>query len=208
MFPSFSRIQGEEITTATHMGTHMDAPSHFVKGGLNIDDIPLSRMKAPAAVINIVARAEEDHNAVVSVEDLQQWEATTGQSLNGTIILVNSGWGKFWSNRTAYLGTDEEDVNKLSFPGIGEEAAQWLVDHRDIIGVGTDTVSIDKGSSQTFPAHNILLGKGLYALENVANVDKIPIYGAKLYVMPMKIGRASGAPTRIIATYPKLIFDH
>lgn len=201
------RLQGEEITTATHMGTHMDAPSHFVKGGLNIDDIPVSKFIAPAAVINIVARAEEDSRAMVNIEDLQQWEATTEQSLNGTIVLVNSGWGKKWNDRAAYLGTtDEEDLSTLSFPGISGEAAQWLVDNRDVLGVGMDALSVDTGGSENNPTHNIILGKGLFALENVANVDKIPIYGAKLYVMPVKLGRASGAPTRIVATFPKIVF--
>lgn len=200
-------LQGEEMTTATHMGTHMDAPSHFVLGGLNIDEISLSSFIAPAAVINIEAKTVEDTDALMEVEDLEYWERVTGQSLNGTIVLVNSGWGKKWHNRTAFLGTTEEDAKKLHFPGISEEAAQWLVDKRDIIGIGMDTMSFDKGNSRDFPAHKIILGKGLFGLENVANMDKIPIYGATLYVMPMKIGRASGAPTRVIATFPKIVFD-
>lgn len=205
-FHSF-RVQGEEMATATHMGTHMDAPSHFSPGGLNIDQISLSKLISPAAVISIEDRAAEDREALVTVEDLENWERVTGHSLNGTVVLFNSGWGKKWHNRADFLGTEENDASKLRFPGISREAAQWLVDNRDINGFGMDTMSFDKGSSTDFPAHNILLGRGIFGLENVANMEKIPIYGATLYVMPMKIRYASGAPTRVIATFPKVIFD-
>ena len=203
----FSRVQGEEMTTPTHIGTHMDAPSHFVAGGKDIDQMAISEFIAPAAVINIKAKAALNPDVEVAIEDLENWERVTGESLNGTIVLVNSGWHKKWHNRTAYMGTADRDFSKLHFPGISGEAAQWLVDYRDIKGVGIDCVSFDKGQSSDFPTHNIILGRGLYGLENVANLDKIPIYGAMLHVMPMKIGRASGAPTRIIATYPKVVFD-
>lgn len=200
-------IQIEEISTSTHMGTHMDAPAHFTRGGITIEEIPVSKLIAPAAVINIADDAVKNPDAVVSVEDLLDWEKMSEKSLNGTIVLIFSGWGKKWHNRTEFLGTVEEEPEKLHFPGISREAAQWMVVHRDIYGVGVETLSIDKGSSKDFPAHNIILGKGMFALENVANLEKIPIYGATLHVMPMKIARASGAPTRIVATFPKVVFN-
>lgn len=195
------------MTTATHMGTHMDSPSHFVPGGLDVDRIALEDFIAPAAVINIASRAAEESEASVTVQDLKDWERMTGQSLDGTVVLMNSGWGAKWEDRTQFIGTTEEDSSKLRFPGFSGEAAQWLVDHRNIKGVGVDTLSIDVGTSRDFPSHIAILSKGLYALENVANVDKIPAYGALLYVFPMKISRASGAPTRVVATYPKVIFQ-
>ena len=204
----FLRVQGEEITTATHMGTHMDSPSHFSPGGLNIDQIEISKLISPAAVISIEDRASQDPDALVTVEDLENWERVTDQSLNGTIVLFNTGYGKKWLNRAEFLGTEENDITKLRFPGISREAAQWLVDNREINGIGMDTMSFDRGISTDYPAHNILLGRGIFGLENVANMDKIPIYGATLHVMPMKIRYASGSPTRVIATFPKVIFEH
>lgn len=185
----------------------MDAPAHFSKGGLTIDKIPIHRLVAvAAAVIDITAKAQLDIDAEATVEDLLQWESTTGQSLNETVVFLKSGWGKKWNNRTDFFGTPENDATKLHFPGLAPDAARWLVENRNIYGIGTETLSFEKGSTRVFPVHQTLLGHGIYGLENVANVDKIPIYGAKLYVMPMKIGQASGAPTRIIATYP-IIFN-
>ncbi|GIY95589.1 uncharacterized protein CEXT_464931 [Caerostris extrusa] len=158
-------LQVEEYSSAIHVGTHMDAPAHFTKGGQTVEEIPVDRLIASAAVIDITAKSRSRARC------------------------------RGHHRRSVALGI------RLS-----GEAAQWLVDNRNIYGIATETLSFDKGSTRTFPSHNILLGHGIYGLENVANVDKIPIYGAKLHVMPMKIGRGSGAPTRIIATFPKILF--
>ncbi|KAF8777850.1 isatin hydrolase-like [Argiope bruennichi] len=198
-------VQSEEYSSSTHVGTHMDAPAHFTKGGLTIDQIPVHRFIAPAAVIDITAKAQLDRDAEATVEDLLHWESITGQTLNETIVLLKTGWGKKWNNRTDFFGTPENDATKLHFPGLAPDAATWLVENRNIYGIGTETLSFEKGATRTYPVHQTLLGHGIYGLENVANVDKIPIYGAKLYVLPMKVGRASGAPTRIIATYPIIL---
>lgn len=199
-------FQLEEYASSTHVGTHMDAPCHFVQGRWSIDQIPLSHLVAPAAVVDITDKAELNPEAEMQIEDLQKWEEETGQTLNGTIIMMKTGWGRRWSNRTAFMGNPDNDELKLKFPGISPKAAQWLVDNRNIYGLGTETLSIDKGSATKFPVHTILYDANIYGLENVANMEEIPTYGATLYVLPMKIGAGSGAPTRIVATYPKVIF--
>ncbi|GFV53050.1 isatin hydrolase [Trichonephila clavipes] len=195
----------EEYSLAIHLGTHMDSPAHFPPHDITAEKIPVEHLIAPAAVIDITAKAELDPDAEATVEDLLQWESTTGQSLDETIVLLRNGWGKYWTNQTAFLGTADGDVNHSHFPGFSGEAATWLVENRNIYGVGTEAISFDKGNSRQYPVHRTILGHGLFGLENVANVDKIPIYGAELHVMPMKVGRASGAPVRIIASFPEII---
>ncbi|CAL1268757.1 unnamed protein product [Larinioides sclopetarius] len=198
----------EEYSSYIHVGTHIDAPAHFTKDGLTVEQIPIDHFIAPAAVIDITDKAQLDPDAETTVEDLLYWESITGQSLNETIVLLKSGWGRKWNNRADFFGTPENDASKFHFPGLAPEAAVWLVQNRNIYAIGVETLSFDKGSSKNFMSHQTLLGHGIYAIENMANMDKIPIYGAKLYVMPMKIGDASGAPTRIIAVYPEVIFDN
>ncbi|GFT37507.1 uncharacterized protein NPIL_513881 [Nephila pilipes] len=199
-------IRSEEYVSSTHAGTHMDAPSHFIMNGINIDQIPISQFIAPAAVIDITEKVSLNPDSGATIDDLINWESITGHSLNGTIILFRSGWGQKYYNTTAYLGTSDNDVNKMIYPGIEPEAAQWLVDNRNIKGIGVDTLSFDKGTTIDFRSHLILLGRGIFGLENVANMEEIPIHGAMLYVLPMKIAGASGAPTRVIATFPEVIF--
>ncbi|GFS30419.1 kynB [Trichonephila inaurata madagascariensis] len=146
-----------------------------------------------AAVVDITAKANDDPDAEATVQDLQQWESTTGQSLNETILLLRSGWGKRWGDREAFFGTAGDDPNQLHYPGLAPDAARWLVENRNVFGIGVDTLSFDNGPSLTKDVHQILLGHGLFGIENMANMEQLPIYGATLYVMPMKIGDASGA---------------
>ena len=82
------------------------------------------------------------------------------------------------------------------------EAARFLTTRRKISGVGIDTASMDYGPSRLFEVHGVILGAGLYGLENVAHADSLPITGATIVALPMKIKGGSGAPTRIIAVLP------
>ena len=86
-----------------------------------------------------------------------------------------------------------------NFLGFAKATAQWLVDNRKIKGVGTDARSYDVGPSTNFPAHQIFLGNNIYCLESVANIEKLPVKGATVYVMPMKVKGGSGGPTRVVA---------
>lgn len=202
----YSRLQLEEYSGALHVGTHMDAPCHFAKGKWCADEIPLERLMGPAAVVDITEKAEANPDAMVDVDDLKHWEELSGGTLDGSIVVIRSGWGRRWKDRDAFIGTSDNDITKLHFPGMSPEAAQWLVDNRDIHGVISESLSLDPGQAKDFMAHRILLAANIYGLENVANVEEIPIFGAMIYVRPMKIGKASGAPTRIVAKYPKVMF--
>ena len=72
---------------------------------------------------------------------------------------------------------------------------------RDIVGVGTDCASFDAAISNTFPAHQILLGAGKWGLENVANLDQLPDSGYTVFNMVFKLHDGSGAPTRLYASF-------
>lgn len=200
------RIKVEVYSSGTHVGTHMDAPTHFVENRQAIDDIPLEHLMAPAAVVDVQEKAALNPDYELQTEDLLQWENTTGYLLNEIILLVRSGWSKRWNNRTAFIGNPDNDVSNLHFPGISGSAAQWIVTNRNVYGVGVESLSLDHGPSKEFAAHVTLLDKNIYGLENVGNMEELPIFGATLYVMPMKIAGASGAPCRIVATFPDIIY--
>ena len=88
---------------------------------------------------------------------------------------------------------------KLHFPGLDPVAADWLVAKRHVRMVGIDTASIDHGQTRDYPTHVRLFRDNVPALENVANLDKLPPYGFTLAALPMKIAGGSGGPTRIVA---------
>jgi kynurenine formamidase len=186
-----------------HGGTHLDAPIHFGEGRLAADEIPISRLVAPAVVIDISEAAAKNADYRLTVDDIISWEKANGQIPDNSIALVRSGWGKFWPDRKRYLGTDAPgDTANLHFPGISREAAEFLAKRRKLDGVGIDTASIDHGPSKDFIAHQILNGANIYALENVANLDRLPAKGATIVALPMKIKGGTGGPARIIAIAP------
>ncbi len=188
---------------AEHGGTHLDAPIHFAEGRHTTDEIPLERLIGPAAVVDVADKAHPDY--LISVEDFEAWEAEHGRLPQGAIVLVNTGWGERYDDRAAYLGTDKtgpEAVPELHFPGLDPEAAQWLVDRRDIAAFGLDTPSIDYGQSEEFGAHVILYKANVPGFENVANLPELPPSGSFVIALPMKIAGGSGGPLRIVAFKP------
>ena len=191
------------FSSAEHGGTHLDAPIHFAEGRLTSDRIPLSGLIGPAAVVDVQDRVDPDY--LVTVDDLMAWEAEHGPLPEGGILLLRTGWGERWSDRTAYLGTSlegPEAVADLHFPGLGEPAAQWLVAERGIVAVGIDTPSIDRGQSTDFRAHVVLYSENISGFENVANLDQLPESGSYVVALPMKLGGGSGGPLRIVAFVP------
>jgi len=189
--------------TPEHGGTHLDAPLHFAEGRLTADRIPLSGLIGAAAVVDVSARATPEY--LVTVEDLTSWEAEHGQLPDGGILLIRTGWSSRWEDRTSYLGTSltgPEAVPDLHFPGIGEEAARWLVDNRGVVAVGIDTPSIDRGQSSDFRAHVTLYAENISGFENVANLEQLPATGSYVVALPMKIEGGSGGPLRIVAFVP------
>ena len=189
---------------AEHGGTHLDAPIHFAEGHQTADQIPLSSLIGPAAVVDVSDHVNPDYS--VSVADLTGWEAAHGRIPDGAILLVRTGWGAHYSDRTAYLGTDltgPEAVPELHFPGLAPEAAQWLVDNRKIAAFGLDTASMDYGQSRDFRVHVILLGHDIPGFENVANLEQLPATGSYVVALPMKIKDGSGGPLRIVAFVPE-----
>lgn len=188
---------------AEHGGTHLDAPIHFAEGRLTNEQIPLSGLIGPAAVVDVSGDADADY--LVSVADLAAWESEHGELPNGGILLLRTGWSTRWANRTAYLGTGltgPDAVPELHFPGLAPEAAQWLVDNRGVVAVGIDTPSIDFGQSVDFRSHVTLYSENISGFENVSNLDQLPPTGSYVVALPMKIEGGSGGPLRIVAFVP------
>jgi kynurenine formamidase len=192
-------------SAAEHGGTHIDAPIHFAQGAKTVDAISLEQLIASAIKIDVSAKAASNRDYQISVEDLLGWEEQNGKIPEQSIILLQTGYGKFWADKKNYLGTDrrgQEAVAELHFPGLHPEAADWLVKNRKIKAIGIDTASIDYGQSQTFGSHVALASENTPTFENVANLDKVPVKGAHVIALPMKIKGGSGAPLRIVAFLP------
>lgn len=191
--------------TAEHGGTHLDAPVHFAKGAHATDQIPLDRFFGPAVVVDVVDRADADADYQVTTDDLQRWEAAHGALDAGAVLLLRTGYSRRWPDAERYLGTAErgpDAVAKLHFPGLHSDAARWLVRERSIKAIGIDTASIDYGQSTLFESHRELFERNIPAFENLTALERLPVRGAFVVALPMKIAGGSGGPLRAVAIVP------
>lgn len=188
--------------SAEHGGTHLDAPVHFAEGKKSVDKLDLQQLIGTAVVIDVSEKALSNSDYQVSTEDLRAWENVHGELPAGVMVLLYTGYGKFWPDRGKYLGTTltgPEAVADLHFPGLSPEAARWLTTERNIKALGLDTPSIDYGQSTDFQTHRILFKNNIPAFENLANLDQLPATGSWIIALPMSIGGGSGAPLRAVA---------
>jgi kynurenine formamidase len=189
-----------------HGGTHADAPLHFAKNGRTIDQIPLEEWIGPAVKIDARQECARDRDYLLSVEDIKKWEKKYGRIPAGAWVSMYTGIGtQFYPDAKRVLGTDKKGlpaIPELSFPAFSREAAEFLTKERNIKGIAIDTPSIDYGKSQDFWVHRVICGADKVALENIANLDKLPTKGATLYVIPMSIKGGTGAPARVFAIIP------
>jgi kynurenine formamidase len=189
----------QEWRILEHYGTHVDAPGHFTAGGRLSTELHLSELITPAVVIDIAARAADEPDTVVTVDDLRAFERRYGRIPRGAAVLMYSGWGAKVGDADAYRGVD--GAGTLHFPGFGPEACEWLLRRRGIRSLGVDTLSIDPGNSTTFETHLILTGADRYGLENLANLDRLPRYGTTVVVGLIPYEQGSGGQARIFATW-------
>lgn len=200
--PKGFHYEANNFSTAEHGGTHLDAPVHFFAGRNTVDAVPLDRLMGQAALIDVSGKCANDPDYRVTKGDFIAWEKAHGYPVDDMIVLLRTGFGKYWPDRKKYMGTDERGesaVAKLHFPGLHPDAAKWLVENRSIKAIGLDTPSIDAGQSQKFGSHVTLFEHNIPAFENLANLDKLPDSGFQVIALPMKIKGGSGAPLRVIA---------
>jgi arylformamidase len=163
-----------------HLGTHIDAPLHFIPNGNSLQAIGLDRLMGPAQVISITGCAvvTADHLAEADIH-----EATTR-------LLIHTDNSAKWDHPTHKFDPD--------YCALDASAARWLIDH-DIDLVGIDYLSIQKFNDGP-EVHQLLLGAEVIILETLDLRDISPgMY--HLICLPLRINDVEGAPARAILQY-------
>lgn len=184
-------------TFTEHAGTHVDIPAHFVAGGETVDNYPADLLVAPAVVIDISAKAAEVDDATLDVADIEAWESANGEIPAGAVVFLYSGWDARWDDSESFRNADANGVQH--YPGFSPDAATFLVEQRDIRGIGVDTLSLDIGASTTFDVHVTILAAGKYGIEGVANLAAIKDRQATVFVGVPRWEKGSGGPARLLA---------
>lgn len=190
-------VLSKAFSTPEHLGTHLDAPNHFERDKPSVDQIPPQELFAEGVLIDATAQASRDPDYRLTLDDVKDWEREHGEISQSSIVLLRTGWGRFWKLPARYKNQDVR--GKMHFPGYSAEAARYLLDVRHVRGIGLDTMSMDYGLSTDFVVHHLVNGRGRYGLENLANLDKLPPRGFYLIVAPIKIETGTGGPARVFA---------
>ncbi len=97
------------FSASEHGGTHMDAPIHFGRGRSTLDQVPVERLIGPAVVIDARPQCQTNPDYELTVDDLQGWESRHGRIEDGALVLMLTGWGQRWPDKTSYLGSAADD---------------------------------------------------------------------------------------------------
>jgi kynurenine formamidase len=189
----YSRI----FSTQEHYGTHLDAPAHFAAGGWTVDQIPAERLVRPLVVLDVRKNVKGNPDYEVNVEDISAWEQAHGPIPPGSVVLAHTGWDERWQRQRDFRNQQSDGITH--YPGFSLDAAKFLVQSRDVVGLGIDTMSVDIGATENYPVHVFTSQLGIYHLENIANLAKVPAAGATVVVAPIKLERGSGGPARVLA---------
>jgi kynurenine formamidase len=174
-----------EVTLSSHVGTHLDAPNHFIAGGKSIDQVPLERVIGPGVVLDVPGEA----NAPIEAADLA---AGGPEPRPGDIVLMRTGWEE-----------KQETAAYFEHPYLAESAVAWLLERR--IGLlGMDLITPEmpervRHGEFTWPVHNALMAAGVLVLENACNMAGLTRRRVEVMAAPIPVVGADGAPVRLLA---------
>jgi kynurenine formamidase len=181
-----------------HSATHMNAPKSFHLNGVGIEQYPAESLFISAVVIDI-RRAAVNADYTLTVGDVLAWEKEHGEMSADCVVLLYTGWQEKWGDRIAFMNRD--GAGNMHFPGFGQDVIQFLIDERQIAGVGIDTHGVDSGLDTTFAINRMMLEKPRIVLENLTNLDKLPSKGIMLAIAPLLLRGGSGSPVGVLALF-------
>ena len=188
------QVHGTFLRMYLHVGTHIDAPFHFIRDGDTIDRLPLDRLVGDTVAFDLqhkqgkvpIERGELEE----ALENLRQKGI---ESKPGDKVLLCTGhherhWGSL-------------DYWKQS-PYLTEEAAQWIVD-QGFSAAGYDFMQDIPSDLQTpenpNPIHHIILGSSLYNIEYLTGLDRVAGKKVWLSAAPVLFKGVEGSPARVYA---------
>lgn len=171
-----------QLNIVTHIGTHIDAASHFVPRGRTISDYPLERFILPGIVVPLTERNDDEAIGPDALADFLAVLPTGGA------LLLHLGWDCYWKTE-----------RYLRHPYLSPRAAQLLVD-RDVSLVGIDALNVDSTVQENNHAHAVLLGNDVLIVENLARLDQLaPGVVYQCSFLPLALSGLDGSPVRAVA---------
>jgi arylformamidase len=169
-----------KIETTVHVGTHMDAPFHFVPGGPGIDTMPLNAGIGRARIIAI------SNPSAITVDEIAPHNISKGERI-------------LFRTRNSEISSSDTEFKK-NFVSIAHEAAEYLAG-RGVLTVGVDYLSVGAFEGDGAETHRALLGNGVWIIEGLRLGDMEP-GEYDLICLPLKLAGSDGAPARAVLRKP------
>ncbi|MFN6519034.1 MAG: cyclase family protein [Nostoc sp. CreGUA01] len=183
-----------------HSATHINAPNSFYSHSIGIDQYPAQSLIVPAVVIDIREAVKVNFDYALAIADVLAWEKQYGEISPGCVVILNTGWQKKWFDKNAFFNQDAQGISH--FPGFGSDATQFLLEQRQIAGVGIDTHGVDPGQDNSFATNRLVLEQPRIVLENLTNLDQLPPKGTTLAIGVLRLRGGSGSPVGVLAFVP------
>jgi len=181
----------QKLCLATHIGTHVDAPFHFVDGATTVENMPLEKYAGPALLLDL--RQVFKGRSPLLVSELEAAGANA-ETVKDKIVVLFTGWAEAESGGPKFYGHG---------PYLSTEGAAFLAD------CGANAVAVDfpidkhpetpLSTIKDFPVHRLLLGQNIPLIENLINLDKLVGKEFELWALPLKLKGGDGAATRAVA---------
>ncbi len=184
-------------------GTHVDPPAHFVRGKRFLDEISVKEMILPLVVIDVSDKVNSNPDYQITMNDIRAWEAKFGPIPEKAFVAMRTDWSKRWPNPETMRNQDDKNV--AHYPGWSREVLVYLYEQRNITASGHETTDTDPGvatSKGDYSLETYILSQDKFQIELLANLDKVPEYGAIVVVAFPKPRKGSGFPARVFAILP------
>lgn len=195
-------FRAHAYTTVGQYGTHVDAPSHMINDGRTLDQIELSEMIMPACIIDCSASVKENADYILTLDDIKAFEKEYGQIPEGSFVIFRSDWCK--RPAESYDNLDAE--GKRHFPGWSLESLQFLIEQRNIGGIGHETSDTEcpmTSSLTNYEVERYILAQNRIQVELLTNLDQLPVVGSIVFCTFPKVKGGSGFPCRCFALCPR-----
>jgi len=182
-------VNVQRYAAPTHVGTHVDAPLHFVPGGETIDELPLERFCGTGTVADL----ERDEPDEIGLREFERAVERAGGVEEGDLLFVRTGWGE------RFRSGDERDYRR--YPWLAAEIADWLLE-RGVKLLATDTISPDRPRAMRpdgwdeYPIHRTLLPEGVLIAEHLY-LEAVAGRRLDVFGFPLKLRGGDGAPIRV-----------
>lgn len=173
------------IDLVVHVGTHLDAPVHFIPDGPAVHEIPIGRLCGHGVVL----RLDLEPLDLITPDHLA---GLTSRHKPGGMLLLDSGWAARWGTPSYH-----------QHPSFTVEAAQWIVDAGFTL-IAIDFATPDLALSERpaefdWPVHQVLLSNGVLIVEHLDAPTALVNSRVEVVVGAAKITGADGAPARVVA---------